>query len=159
MSYCILLFAFKSRLVPVPPLPLQRLQRSRHRSQSNKGTLYKRILLSVPTLQSTAMCSMLRPFHVPIFLSVHMPLGDSFKPVHLGDTCNAAGSFILTTFTNPHAHRPRRQLHFYSSFVLTRTFRVSSVRFTAHSHHRHFIDPRRIICTPHRWGAFHGFHR
>ena len=93
-------------------------------------------------------------FHVPIFLSVHMPLGDPFKPVHLGGTCNAAGSFILTTFTRPHAHRHWRQPHFCGSFVLTRTFRILSVRSTAHSHHRHFIDPRRIICTQHLCCAF-----
>ncbi len=34
-----------------------------------------------------------------------MPLGDTFKPAHFGDTCNTAGTFILTTFTYPHAHR------------------------------------------------------
>lgn len=85
-----------------------------------------------------------------------MSLGDPFKPAHLGGTCNAAGSFILTTFTRPRAHRHKRQPHFCGSFVLTRTFRVSSVRSTAHSHHRHFIDPRRIICTSHRWDGFLG---
>ena len=101
------------------------------------------------------MHSTLQPFHVPIFLSVHIPLGGPFKPVRLGGACNAAGSFILTTLTRPHAHRHRRQPHFCGSFVLTRTFRASSVRSTAHPHHGHFIDPRRIICTPHRWGTFH----
>ena len=93
-------------------------------------------------------------FHVPIFLSVHIPLGDTFKPVHLGDTCNTAGTFILTTFTYPHAHRMMRQLRFHSSFVLTRTFSVSSVRFIAHSHHRYFIDSRRIICIRHLCRTF-----
>jgi len=83
-----------------------------------------------------------------------MPLGDTFKPVHLGGTCNAAGIFILTTFTHPHAHRHKRQPRFHGLFVLTRTFGVSSVRSTAHSHHRHFIDPRRIICTQHLCRAF-----
>lgn len=98
---------------------------------------------------------MFRLFHVPIFLSVHMPLGDPFKPVHLGGTCNAAGIFILTTLTRPHAHRQRRQPHFCGSFVLTRTFRVSSVLFTAHTHHRHFIDPRHISRAIHLWTVFH----
>ena len=140
--------------MPVPPPPLQQLQRSRHRSQLDKGTLYS--LLSVLALHSAAMHSMLQPFHVPIFLSVHIPLGGPFKPVHLSGTCNTAGSFILTTLTHPHTHRRRRQPHFCGSFVLTRTFRASSVRSTAHPHHGHFIDPRRIICTPHRWGAFLG---
>ena len=138
--------------MPVPPPPLQQLQRSWHRSQLDKGTLYS--LLSVPALHSAAMHSTLQPFHIPIFLSVHIPLGGPFKPVRLGGACNAAGSFILTTLTRPHAHRHRRQPHFCGSFVLTRTFRASSVRSTAHPHHGHFIDPRRIICTPHRWGRF-----
>ena len=93
-------------------------------------------------------------FHVPIFLSVHIPLGDTFKPAYLSDTCNIAGSFILTTFTHPHTHRHRRQPRFHGSFVLTRTFSVSSVRFSAHSRHRHFLDPRRIICTQHLCRAF-----
>ncbi|MDR1410119.1 MAG: hypothetical protein LBJ12_07655, partial [Oscillospiraceae bacterium] len=30
-----------------------------------------------------------------------------------------------------------------------------SVLFTAHSHHRHFIDPRHISRTIHLWTAFH----
>lgn len=150
-------FCFQSRLVPVPPPPLQRLLWSWHRSQLDKGTLYS--LLSVPALHSAAIRSMLQPFHVPIFLSVHIPLGGPFKPVRLGGACNAAGSFILTTFTRPHAHRHWRQPHFCGPFVLTRTFRALSVRSTAHSHHGYFIDPRRIICTPHRWGAFLGLTR
>jgi hypothetical protein len=29
------------------------------------------------------------------------------------------------------------------------------VLFTAHSHHRHFIDPRHISRTIHLWTAFH----
>lgn len=98
---------------------------------------------------------MLQPFHVPIFLSVHIPLGGPFKPVRLGGACNAAGIFILTTLTRPHAHRHRRQPHFCGSFVLTRTFGASSVRSTAHSHHGYFIDPRHIGCTIHLWTAFH----
>ena len=85
--------------MPVPPPPLQRLPWSWHRSQLDKGTLYS--LLSVPALHSAAIRSMLQPFHVPIFLSVHIPLGGPFKPVRLGGACNAAGSFILTTFTRP----------------------------------------------------------
>ena len=145
-------FCFQSRLVPVPPPPLQQLQRSWHRSQLDKGMLYS--LFSVPALHSAAIRSLLQPFHVPIFLSVHIPLGGPFKPVRLSGACNTAGSFILTTLTRPHAHRHRRQPHFCGSFVLTRTFRASSVRSTAHPHHGHFIDPRRIIRTPHRWGAF-----
>lgn len=139
--------------MPVPPPPLQQLQRSWHRSQSDKGTLYS--LFSAPTFHCTATCSMFRLFHVPIFLSVHMPLGDPFKPVHLGGTCNAAGIFILTTLTHPHAHRQRRQPHFCGSFVLTRTFRVLSVLFTAHTHHRHFVDPRHISRAVHLWTGFH----
>jgi hypothetical protein len=97
-------------------------------------------------------------FHVPIFLSVHMPLGDTFKPAYSSDnerdTCNTAGSFIVTNFTRPHTRRARRQPHFCDSFVLTRTLGVSSVLLTAHSHHRHFVDPRRIICTQHLCRAF-----
>lgn len=138
--------------MPVPPPPLQQLQRSWHRSQLDKGTLYS--LLSVPALHSAAMRSMLQPFHVPIFLSVHIPLGGPFKPVRLGGACNAAGSFILTTLTRPNAHRHRRQPHFCGSFVLTRTFRASSVRSTAHPHHGYFIDPRPIGNTIHLWTAF-----
>ena len=99
--------------MPVPPPPLQRLQQSWHRSQLDKGTLYN--LLSAPALHSAAIRSMLQPFHVPIFLSVHIPLGGPFKPVRLGGACNAAGSFILTTLTRPHAHRHRRQPHFCGS--------------------------------------------
>lgn len=83
-----------------------------------------------------------------------MPLGDTFKPAYFSDTYNIAGSFILTTFTRPHTHRHRRQPRFHGSFVLTRTFSVSSVHSTAHSHHRHFIDPRRIICTQHLCRTF-----
>lgn len=83
-----------------------------------------------------------------------MPLGDSFKPVHLSNACNIAGTFILTTLTNPHVHRLWRQLHFYSPFVLTRTFGVSSVLLTAHSHHRQFIDPRHIGYIAHLWETF-----
>ena len=138
--------------MPIPLLPLQRLHWSWHRSQLDKGTLYT--LLSVPALHSAAIRSVLQPFHVPIFLSVHIPLGDPFKPVRLSGACNAAGSFILTTLTRPHAHRHRRQPHFCGSFVLTRTFGASSVRFTAHSHHGYFIDLRRIICTSHLRDAF-----
>ncbi len=84
-----------------------------------------------------------------------MPLGDPFKPVYFDDACNIVGSFILTTFTCPHTHRLWRQPYFYDSFVLTRTFRVSSVLSTAHSHHRHFVDSRHIGCTIRLRTAFH----
>lgn len=150
----VLLLYFQDRLVPVPPPPLQRFQWSWHRSQLDKGTLYS--LLSVPTLHCAATRSMLQPFHVPIFLSVHIPLGGPFRPVRLGGACNAAGIFILTIFTRPHAHRNQRRPHFCGPFVLTCTFRALSVLLTSHSHHGHFVDPRRIICTPHRWGTFLG---
>jgi hypothetical protein len=50
-----------------------------------------------------------------------------------------------------------RQLRFHSSFVLTRTFSVSSMRITAYSHHRYFIDSRRIICIRHLCRTFVNF--
>ena len=87
-------------------------------------------------------------------ICAYMPLGDTFKPAYFGDTCNTAGTFIQTNLTYPHTRRARRQPRFHGSFVLTRTFSVSSVCSTTHSHHRHFIDPRRIICTQHLCRAF-----
>lgn len=61
---------FRSRLVPIPPPPLQRL----HRFEHYFSTAVKRLIV----LRPQTKCPL--PFLVPVILSVHMLLGAYFEP-------------------------------------------------------------------------------
>jgi len=71
-----------------------------HYSQSDKEQLYG--LLRFPVQHFTAaVSSMLRPFHVPIFLSVHIPLGVPLS-LCISNACNIVRTFIVKILTYPH---------------------------------------------------------
>ena len=72
------------------------------------STGQRQVMDSLPAFHSGAIRSMLRPFHVPISLSVHIPLGcplalDAIVIYHI--TCNGIRAFIVHIFTRPRIHR------------------------------------------------------
>ena len=114
---------------------------------------FLQLLISLAGFVSLRRMSRRMPFLVPIILSVHMSVGVRYKPVGLNVPVTRYGisyfRFLLchtNTFFNVRTFLYGEHLDPY-----IRGFRQSVGR---HSHHRHFIDPRRVIYTQHLCRAF-----
>lgn len=93
------------------------------------------------------------PFLVPIILSVHMPVGVRSEPVSLDAPVTRHGFSQATFLLNRTDCRLDTETFRFRPLIdpYIREF-VSPL--IGHSHHRHFVDPRRVICTYHLWDAF-----
>ena len=93
------------------------------------------------------------PFHVPIILSVHISLGVRYSPVSLIVPVTQYGvsyfRFLL------HRTDPQLSVHtfLYGKHLdpYIRGFRQSVVD---NSHHRYFVDSRRVICIQYLYHTF-----
>ena len=112
------------------------------------STGQRQVMDSLPAFHSGAIRSMLRPFHVPISLSVHIPLGCPLA------TCNGVRVFIAQNFTRPHIRRNYTAAAFLPPIRLEPFIR-GFVSLKRHSHHGYFIDLRHIICTACLQAGFH----
>lgn len=93
------------------------------------------------------------PFHVPITLSVHISLGVRYSPVSLIVPVTQYGisyfRFLLYR-TDPHLS-VRTFLYGKHLDPYIRGFRQS---ISDNSHHRYFIDSRRVICIQYLYRTF-----
>ena len=93
------------------------------------------------------------PFHVPITLSVHISLGVRYSPVSLIVPVTQHGisyfRFLLYR-TDPHLS-VRTFLYGKHLDPYIRGFRQSVVD---NSHHRYFVDSRRVICIQYLYCTF-----
>ena len=98
------------------------------------------------------MCNSV-PFHVPITLSVHISLGVRYSPVSLTVPVTQYGvsyfRFLLHR-TDPHLS-VRTFLYGKHLDPYIRGFRQSVVD---NSHHRYFVDSRRVICIQYLYRTF-----
>ena len=98
-------------------------------------------------------CSNSVPFHVPITLSVHISLGVRYSPVSLTVPVTQYGvsyfRFLLHR-TDPHLS-VRTFLYGKHLDPYIRGFRQSVVD---NSHHRYFVDSRRVICIQYLYRTF-----
>ena len=72
---------------------------------------------SLSPFHSGAIRSMSQPFHVPVFLSVQIPLA-ALWPCMLDIACNDIRGFIVHNFTRPHIHRSDAATAFLPSIRL-----------------------------------------
>lgn len=84
------------------------------------------------------------PFHVPIVLSLHIPLGAVLWPWWLEAACNYLWNFIFGIITFPH-HLCFITYHCVSTMSLSKAVHSKVRQFLQHSHHGYFIEDRPIM--------------